>query len=420
MHALSALSPTKAAELFCRCAPRRLTSAEFRDPRSEKKPIEFLAVHPLLEMLEGLPQAITLAAPLLQDRSLKEVHALLRKQGCAALEVADIVDRSRTSNDTLRASLSVSLKHLRTDMSNDDSVVEFFLIFGLLSGGLFDFDLEAIWANYVRYTRFYRDELVGSSRSVASPPRPQRAAWSKRTHGLTTKTKQIAKSRAISRLAHLWTTTSVVESDMGTAEQRNEDKNDPASSRDDTDHFWHAHVMRLMRASLIERTSVDTKRQRRGAHASLTRRSPHHYSTFSFFADYALRELENNFPARVRYCLERSCFRRLIEVVESVLDVFGRTSVEESEQLHLIWGKGYETNVWGMLRRASTMEDLAVDDPARKSEHSVASSSSSSTTTIVKQPVAHHHKKITHALKFLKSLRKPPESVIKIVRLCTK
>lgn len=100
-----------------------------------------LASHPLLRFLDGHPHAITLAAPLMQDRSLDEVQALV-ESGVDELRVQGLPAATRSASDTLAISLQASLEHLR---AMDPFAVVCFALVGLMPGGMLATDVDRIW-----------------------------------------------------------------------------------------------------------------------------------------------------------------------------------------------------------------------------------------------------------------------------------
>jgi tetratricopeptide (TPR) repeat protein len=102
-----------------------------------------LALHPVLQFLGGHPQAISLAAPLLQDRTLSELQELLTTKSLDALQVENIRAEERSAVNTLTASLEVSMDHIRS-MHGEDPV-QFFCAMALVPSGALIPDLESIW-----------------------------------------------------------------------------------------------------------------------------------------------------------------------------------------------------------------------------------------------------------------------------------
>ena len=159
---LGRLSSLGAAQLFARRLPRTLSKQElFGDAPSgtdgsssggggdrRLQALQALARHPVMSYLAGHPQAISLASPLLQDRSLSELSALLCRQGVVKLRIEGIPDEDRTSVDTLSTSLSASVNRL-TKVAPHAVAMFFFL--GLLPGGACDATVEAIWGEPVAF-----------------------------------------------------------------------------------------------------------------------------------------------------------------------------------------------------------------------------------------------------------------------------
>jgi hypothetical protein len=79
---LDKLNYEDAKNLFLSRAPRAILSDELQELLRLEKVMD-IKHHPLFEFLNGHPQAITLSAALLADRSLKEVYQLLMTQSLA-------------------------------------------------------------------------------------------------------------------------------------------------------------------------------------------------------------------------------------------------------------------------------------------------------------------------------------------------
>lgn len=127
-----------------------------RGSRTPEEALKALSDHPLLTFLDGHPQAIALATPLLQDRSLAELSELVNRHGVDQLAVVDIPEDERSAVNTLVTSLQVSVDHLRK--RNPDAVA-FFALMGLLPGGALACDFDGIWsegAGIVRVTEWSR------------------------------------------------------------------------------------------------------------------------------------------------------------------------------------------------------------------------------------------------------------------------
>jgi hypothetical protein len=141
VHPLRRLDPYSAARLFLALAPRDLKLSELgtADPHLA---IDRLSQHPVLEFLAGHPHAIALTAPLLQDKTLAQVHALLQAQTVDALLVADIPPDERDATTSFVVSLQVSESYLR---ERNPEAVRLFAVMGLLPAGALAEDLDAIW-----------------------------------------------------------------------------------------------------------------------------------------------------------------------------------------------------------------------------------------------------------------------------------
>ena len=78
---LQRLSPAQAVRLFVKKSPRPLQASDFMHSGASMD--EQLRDHPLLSFLDGHPQAISLCASLLQDKSLVELTALVTQESTA-------------------------------------------------------------------------------------------------------------------------------------------------------------------------------------------------------------------------------------------------------------------------------------------------------------------------------------------------
>lgn len=98
------------------------------------------AHHRIFELLSFNPHAITLAAPLLQNMSLKELYLHLDSHEITSvLEVEGI---KNTEISSLKISLEVSLKVLKKDSPES---LEFFFLMGLLPGGVSEQELDELY-----------------------------------------------------------------------------------------------------------------------------------------------------------------------------------------------------------------------------------------------------------------------------------
>ena len=173
---LRALQPVDAARMFVRRAPRALSRAEvFADGTrcSGTAALEVLSKHPVLRFLDGNPLAIALSVPLLTDRTLPELSALLLRRGSGGgeLRVWGMHGEDSGAVNTLVASLQMSVDHLRRRqvcalpppllllrtrgistsfcacicVCVQPLALCMFALFGLLPGGASDVDLDCIW-----------------------------------------------------------------------------------------------------------------------------------------------------------------------------------------------------------------------------------------------------------------------------------
>ncbi|KAF1777133.1 P-loop containing nucleoside triphosphate hydrolase [Phytophthora cactorum] len=148
---LNRLSHYHAADLLIKKSPRALLVSEIGDiDTSGAKSIstsilEALVAHPLMAFLDGHPQAISLCAPLLQDRSLSELTRAVLSRGVSELQVVGLAAHDRSALNTLVASLDVSLEQVR--MHHGQDTIRFFALLGLLPAGAMPADFKSLWGS---------------------------------------------------------------------------------------------------------------------------------------------------------------------------------------------------------------------------------------------------------------------------------
>jgi tetratricopeptide (TPR) repeat protein len=144
---LQRLLPPDDAILFNKLSPRKIKFSEvgINDPDPF---IEKLAEHPVLKFLSGHPQAIALAAALLDIKSMQQLNELLQKKKDEALKTGEISDDERDPTNSFTVSLGVSAGYLR---ERNPEALRLFGLMGLLPSGAFPADLDAIcegiWEN---------------------------------------------------------------------------------------------------------------------------------------------------------------------------------------------------------------------------------------------------------------------------------
>ncbi len=143
VYNLFPLDPRSAVLLLEKRAPRKITSSEIDELLSQEMvPLPAtnsaeqdgswkFEEHKLMQLLAGHPQAISLAAALLQGRTLKEIYQELMSSSLRANEM-----------HSLKISLSLSIEHVK--MRNPDSV-RFFRMMGLFPCGACSEDMKTIW-----------------------------------------------------------------------------------------------------------------------------------------------------------------------------------------------------------------------------------------------------------------------------------
>lgn len=160
VYTLTPLRPLHAARLFVEWSPRAIGAAELKlSPTAAADPsgaLKELATHPVLKFLNGHPHAITLAAPLMQDRTLAELQKLLEATstrggadagadaGAAAGGRGALSEDEESVISILEASLRVSVD---TIAKTSPRAVDFLCLMGLLPGGAVQGDFDAIWGD---------------------------------------------------------------------------------------------------------------------------------------------------------------------------------------------------------------------------------------------------------------------------------
>jgi hypothetical protein len=141
VHHLLHLNQIDAARLFLKLSPRDISFEEIGADRP-KNILPLLSVHPVLQFLYGHPDAIALATPWLQYKSLDQLQVLLEKKKEKALEVCDMAEDDREATSSLSASYGISVDYLR---ERTPEALRLFGLMGLLPGGALARDLSAIW-----------------------------------------------------------------------------------------------------------------------------------------------------------------------------------------------------------------------------------------------------------------------------------
>jgi len=159
---LAPLDPRSSVLLLEKRAPRLIKSSEIDELLLEESPNQSnpsaqalaqipgedyslkLEEHGLMQLLAGHPQAISLAAALLQGRRLKEIYQELMSSSLRANEM-----------HSLKLSLSLSLERVKT--RNPDSV-KFFKMMGLFPSGAYNEEMKTFWgANYKEHINNLQD-----------------------------------------------------------------------------------------------------------------------------------------------------------------------------------------------------------------------------------------------------------------------
>lgn len=172
---LNRLSHFHAADLFLKQSPRPLLLSEIGDIDTSSSNgvsrsasvLEALTNHPLMAFLDGHPQAISLCAPLLQDRSLSELTRAVLSRGVSELQVVGLPAHDRSAVNTLVTSLGVSLEQVK--MHHGQDAIRFFALLGLLPAGAMPADFKSLWGNkwevlvetLLRFSLIQRNRIPG-------------------------------------------------------------------------------------------------------------------------------------------------------------------------------------------------------------------------------------------------------------------
>lgn len=180
---LNRLSLFHAADLFLKKSPRPLLVSEITDVEADgagRTPsssiMDALVTHPLMAFLDGHPQAISLCAPLLQDRSLSELTRAVLNRGVNELQVVGIPAHDRSAVNTLVTSLGVSLEQVR--MHHGPDAIRFFAMLGLLPAGAMPVDFKSMWGSkwdllvetLLRFSLIQRNRIPGFSSATRGLP----------------------------------------------------------------------------------------------------------------------------------------------------------------------------------------------------------------------------------------------------------
>lgn len=172
---LNRLSHFHAADLFLKQSPRPLLLSEIGDidmssasgAARSASVLEALTNHPLMAFLDGHPQAISLCAPLLQDRSLSELTRAVLSRGVSELQVVGLPAHDRSAVNTLVTSLGVSLEQVK--MHHGQDAIRFFALLGLLPAGAMPADFKSLWGHnwevlvetLLRFSLIQRNRIPG-------------------------------------------------------------------------------------------------------------------------------------------------------------------------------------------------------------------------------------------------------------------
>ena len=154
LYNLSHLNNEDAKNLFLLRSPRPISSQEISDllllnpneniDENIKPKESTFSGHQFMELFGGHPQAITLGAALLYERSLKDLYNYLKSNSIVNVLHLDpyLSEREKKTFNSLKASLDASWKIL---YEKNKIAAKFFSVMGLLPGGASEEEFHAIW-----------------------------------------------------------------------------------------------------------------------------------------------------------------------------------------------------------------------------------------------------------------------------------
>lgn len=158
LYNLSHLNNEDAKNLFLMRSPRPISSqeisdllllisSEFEEDKNFKPKENTFSNHQFMELFGGHPQAITLGAALLYERSLKDLFNYLQTNSIVNILHLDpyLSEREKKTFNSLKASLDASWAIL---YEKNKIAAKFFSLLGLLPGGASEEDFQAIWGDH--------------------------------------------------------------------------------------------------------------------------------------------------------------------------------------------------------------------------------------------------------------------------------
>lgn len=152
---LYSLSPQATLKLLLDKSPREIKTKEIEELLNYKIPIDHpihqqfpsisnsitsMLDHPFTLMLGGHPQAVSLAAPMLERQSLKDLFEQLLDSN-----IMDVLNKEgNQSYASLRLSLEISIKNIKKERPR---AIELFKFIGLLPGGVNQNELTELWGS---------------------------------------------------------------------------------------------------------------------------------------------------------------------------------------------------------------------------------------------------------------------------------
>lgn len=172
---LYSLSPQASLKLLLEKAPREISNKEIEDLLSYQIPANHpihqhfpttaigettLTTHPFTLMLGGHPQAISLAAPMLEHQTLSELFQQLLESN-----IMDALGyQEKQSYTSLRLSLEISINNIK---KNNMEALDLFMLVGLLPGGIKQPELTDLYGSPA--WKPLKDNLIRASLLVYKP-----------------------------------------------------------------------------------------------------------------------------------------------------------------------------------------------------------------------------------------------------------
>ena len=169
------LTPQASLKLLLEKAPREINNKEIEDLLKYEIPSNHpilqlfpsinsseitMTNHPFILMLGGHPQAISLAAPMLEHQTLTELFQQLIDSN-----IMDALSfKGKQSYTSLRISLEISINNIQ---KQNPQALDLFKLIGLLPGGIKQTELTELWGS--NSWKSLKDDLIRASLLVNKP-----------------------------------------------------------------------------------------------------------------------------------------------------------------------------------------------------------------------------------------------------------